>query len=618
MAAADGGAPEPDYRRLGRIAKLGPKEPWQVALLLPEYHDDLTNTAGSVPELAGRSPVPIQLAITSTPQAQFSRGIPRVSFAVTDPAGRQYGAVIFGDTKRQLARLEGIQSAMFLATAKPWGDTWSVQIEGFVEDEWVGRLRPTYPARRQVIDPDEARAVVMRLLKPAIPKACAFIEGHLAPLGPIDRLLTDLGASGWTLEQVIHQAHLPMSAAHGRHAIKVCERLAALGTLALLHAEQGEREGNPIRLSTVQSRMAALPYTPTGDQRRAIEGIAAELAKPDEPARIALIGDVGSGKSTPLAVLCAAVADQPGRRVMVLSPNELLANQLYREIQGYYPDLDIALVTAATAAEANLTAAVLVGTSALLHRDTGGHVDLLVVDEQHRFGVSQREQHVSASTHLIEMSATPIPRTQALIRFGRVKTFELREMPVPKTFITKLREGKQGARATFASVAPALEAGEVVLVVYPKREGEDDGEQDLLGKRTASKKTAGGIDDNHSVQMARARWEAMFPGRVGSLTSDDDADTKNAVVKQFVEGDIQILISTSVVEIGLTLKNLYRMVIVCPERFGLMSLHQLRGRLARLGGEGHCDLLCPEPLNSDQREKLQTFASTTDGFAQAE
>jgi len=596
-----------------------------VALLLPDHHDDLASPIQDARDLDTKEARPIGLRVISTPRASFDRGRPKVTLTVKDAVGGEYRATIFGDTREWISALHEVSHAYFMAVAKVWNDQIYLTIEELVESEWVGKLRPHYPARRQQIAPADARATVLKLLPQAIPRAVEFLSDELSRLAPISDLLTDLGAQGWTLDQILTQAHVPQSAGHGHHAHTVCRRLAALGALLRMHSTNVGRKPNPISMADVPNRISQLPWALTGDQQRAVTEIARRL-EAGAPAHIILAGDVGVGKTPTVAVICAAVASAPGnRRVLVLSPNTLLAEQLHREFSSFFPDVWIRLVTGDTPASADLTAPILIGTSALLHRPTGETAfDVVVVDELHRWSRAQRELHVAPGTHLIELSATPIPRTQALVRYGRVSVIEMRDTPFPKSFITTLHDGREGARALFEAITPAIRAGDVLLVVYPKREasaGTDDPQSSLIegrARREVTQAPSGGIDDRHSIERAKTRWESAFPGRVVTLTSDDDDATKSEVLQKIRDRSAQILLCTTVVEVGINLSALYRIVIVCPERHGLMALHQLRGRTARNGGEGYCELLCPEPLNDEQRHKLQTFAATSDGFALAE
>lgn len=608
MPPSTASAHTPDYQRLGRLTSLGPKEPWQVALLLPERHDDCVNPVADASQLPEKGPMPIRLQIISPMTSSFRNGRPKVQFDVMDQSRGTYRATIFGDTKEWMDLLAGIQEATFMAVAKPWQDRLYLTIHELVDERWNGRIRPTYPAKRQVISPEKARETVIRLLPQAIPQAADFMQRQLEEIAPINELLTDCGARGWTLQQLIYQSHLPASVRHGTHAQAVMRRLAALCSLTRMHAQGQTRASNPVDMTGIEARIEQLPWPLTDDQKAAIREIAFRMGK-KVPAHVIVAGDVGVGKTAVAAVLMATLASAPGNhRALFLSPNTPLAGQTYEEISAFFPDLSIALVTGSTPTSADLSASVLVGTSALLHRDLGERkFSLVVVDEQHRFSRQQREQHISAGTHLVELSATPIPRTQALVKYGRVGVIEMRQTAKPKTFITTLHQGRDGAKQLFNEITPVIRGGDPLLVVYPQRES-------AAGDHAPGST----VDPRHTVEMARERWEKMFPGQVLTLTSDDNDDRKKEVLDAIVKGKATVLLCTTVVETGINIPNLYHIAIVCPERHGLMTLHQLRGRTARKGGEGYCHLLCPDPLSEEQEEKLSMFCTTTDGFALAE
>lgn len=213
----------------------------------------------------------------------------------------------------------------------------------------------------------------------------------------------------------------------------------------------------------------------------------------------------------------------------------------------------------------------------------------------------QREQLVGLGTHLLEMTATPIPRTTALLHHGVIGYSHLRQTHAPKTITTRLFEGAAAIRGCFADLAHDLAAGERLLVIYP-----------LRGDVEATDSS-----EHLTVTAAVQRWERWAPGRVGSLTSRDDEAEAQGVLDRFNAGQLQILISTSVVEVGINLVQLHRLAIISPERHGLLALHQMRGRLVREGGHGQCALICPRPLNDAQRKRLGLFVRTTDGLVLA-
>lgn len=594
------------FSKLGHLAKLGPREPWQVALLLPESYEDYSAPCTLAEELDPSTPGPIQLTLLSRPSPTFQRGVPRLTFAASDASGTPYPVTIFGDTKLWAGLLENVSAGVFMAKARPFAGRLYLTATDLIDATWVGRIRPRYASAGRQMPPASVREMVLRHLPAAIGQATDKIRQALAPLGPVDEILYDLGGEGWTIEQVLLQSHLPATLEHADYANRLARRLAAIASLIRMDSAP-PAPATPIPLVTLPTRVAQLPADPTSCQRRAFERIAALMAS-SLAGRLLIAGDVGVGKSWCMFVAMASVFDAGGRS-MLLAPNLLLAKQLHAEFDEIYPDVPATLVTSEQDASDLSLAPVLIGTSALLHRDIGGApFALLMVDEQHRFSRTQREARLAASTRLVELSATPIPRSQALMRFGALEMVEMRETSAPKSFLTRLYEGRQGAAELTQVIRPLVRSGDCVLVVLPKR-GEAQGE-DLLGDERPSSAE----DDRHSVRASQQRWEAIFPGHVRTLTGEDDDETKARVLDEIRTRKARILLCTSVVEVGLNIPALSHIVIVCPERFGLTALHQLRGRTARKGGEGYCHLLCPNPINDGQRQRLKYFCSCSDGF----
>lgn len=596
----------PSYAALGPLAKLGPREPWHVALLLPESYEDYRSPVASAHDLDQATPKPIALTLVSRPSPTYKKGIPRLTFAASDATGTPFPVTIFGDAKLWASLLAEVQSAVFMAKASPFGNRLYLTVTDLVDPVWQGRIRPRYPSAGRQMPPAAVRDLVLRHLPAAVAPAVERIREAISPLAPLEDILYDLGGAGWTIEQVLMQAHLPVSLEHAQYANRLARRLAACASLVRMGSAP-PAAAPPLPLRTLAARVGQLPGTPTGCQQRAFARIAALMAAP-HAGRLLIAGDVGVGKSWTIFVALAATADAGGR-AMLLAPNLLLAKQLHAEFQDIYPDLTPQLVTSEQDVADLSAAQLLIGTTALLHRDIGGvPFTLVVCDEQHRMARSQREARLAPTTRLIELSATPIPRTQALMRFGAVEMVEMRECSAPKTFISTLYEGRAGAVELMEVIRPLVRSGDTILVVLPKR-GELQG-PDLLGDQ----KAADSADDRHSVHASFQRWDAVFPGYVRTLTGADDDDTKSRVLDEVRNRKARILLCTSVVEVGLNIPALAHIVIVCPERFGLTALHQLRGRTARKGGEGFCHLLCPNPITAAQRERLTFFCSCSDGF----
>ncbi|MBN2896089.1 MAG: ATP-dependent DNA helicase RecG [Campylobacterales bacterium] len=332
---------------------------------------------------------------------------------------------------------------------------------------------------------------------------------------------------------------------------------------------------------------AALPFTLTQEQSRAIEEIAADLAQ-EVSARRMIVGDVGCGKT--MVILAAALIAQP-KRVVLMAPTTILARQLYEEAQKFLPHLRTALITNASKVEPLDAYDFIIGTHALLYRELPESA-LVMVDEQHRFGTAQRarlEQMLregEAHPHFLQFTATPIPRTQAMIDSAHIDVSLITTTPFEKD-ITSRVIGKSDFAALLEQIKSEVAAQRQVLIVYP-----------LVQQSEAI--------NYQSIDEARHYWETRFEGV--HVTHGKDRE-KEAVLLSFRESGT-ILLATTVVEVGISLPRLSTVVIVGAERLGLSTLHQLRGRVSRNGLKGYCYLF----THSHQSERLEAFVRTKSGF----
>ncbi|WP_300368855.1 ATP-dependent DNA helicase RecG [Hydrogenimonas sp.] len=342
-----------------------------------------------------------------------------------------------------------------------------------------------------------------------------------------------------------------------------------------------------------------LPFELTEGQRKAIDAIRRDLGG-EMAARRMIVGDVGSGKT--MVILAAAMMAYPHTSIL-MAPTSILARQLYDEAKKWLPDFfDTALVTQGRE-EGNMEDAhFIVGTHALLYRDLP-EAPLIMVDEQHRFGTEQRkmlEQLVSKNPpssilhpplskrrpHFLQFSATPIPRTQAMIDSALVDVTLIEGTPFEKDITTTII-GKKDFPGLLEHIAKETEEGRQVLVVYPLVE-----ESEHIGYR--------------SIEESEAFWNERFEGVYVTHGRDKN---KDEVLQRFAE-DGNILLATTVIEVGISLPKLSTIVIVGAERMGLATLHQLRGRVSRTGLKGYCFLFTHDTDN----ERLKAFARTTNGF----
>jgi ATP-dependent DNA helicase RecG len=358
-----------------------------------------------------------------------------------------------------------------------------------------------------------------------------------------------------------------------------------------------------------------LPFQLTGAQRRVISEIGDDLARPVPMNRL-LQGDVGSGK-TCVAYAAAAQVARSGRQIAVMAPTELLAEQHYATWQAWGGGLRVELLTASTpkavrASQLALLAAgeldVLIGTHSLLGEAVGfAALGLVIIDEQHRFGVAQRAKlrdkgDGQGAPHLLVMTATPIPRTLALTAYGDLDTSVLDELPPgrrPAT--TRLASGKRGEAGAYKLIAERVAAGERAYVVCPKVE-DDNPDTDWKDATTVAKEVAA----------------ALPSARVGLVHGRVETQERDRIMRAFKQGALDVLVATTVIEVGVDVPEATVMVIHDADRFGLAQLHQLRGRVGRGGHAAHCTLVVHGHPSEDGKKRLDTLCATSDGFRIAE
>lgn len=580
---------------LGRVTAIGPKEPWQAVLLLPSGWSDYRNVVRKVIDLPidGHSVV-MAGRMAHDASTGFHRGVPKLHGTIQGEDLLTVNFSLFGDHRETAERLRrGTEVAVAGIVASIGGKIYLNNAE-LVDTAWLGRLCPKYPGKPRVIGPDLVRQRVLSLLPEVEEEAAGHLLEGLRVYGNIDRVLEAAGAGGPDLGGIIRSAHLPETEEEGRAAQEVIEHLAAMNAVTAAwsnRAEAGGARAFTFDWERVAKRVKALPYPLTDEQRRGIYDSLKDMQR-DVPMRRILSGDVGTGKTFVYAVAAAAVADHGGR-VAVLAPTGPLATQIAGEFTENWPDLDVALVGGDDPAE-SYRHKILVGTTALLFRDVG-QLDFVVVDEQQKFSRQQREQLTEQGSHLLEASGTCIPRSMALIRYGVVQVSRLTKTHTKKEIRSKLWEPGERARL-MESVEATIQKGGQVLVVYPLKEGK--------GRTTA--------------EAAFQMWESRFPGRTRLVHSKISDEDKANAIADLKDGKADLLVSTTVVEVGISIPRLRHVVVIEPDRLGLTQLHQIRGRVARNGGVGYFSMYPRRELKERTRERLQVLLDTTDGFEIAE
>lgn len=385
--------------------------------------------------------------------------------------------------------------------------------------------------------------------------------------------------------------------------------------MALLRHRRDREAGTSFRIPPSEEFRALLPFELTGAQRRVMEEMAADLSS-GVPMNRLVQGDVGSGK-TMLAAYGAWVTARNGRQCALMAPTELLAEQHFRSLSPLLgkAGLRVGLLTGSVKGKARkeLYAALeagkvdlVIGTHALISEGVRfADLGLVVTDEQHRFGVGQRAALAAkarTAPHVLVMSATPIPRTLSLVIYGDLDVSVVDELPPGRSPVETYVVGEDKRQRMYNFVRKLVGEGRQAYMVCPAvEEGED---------QEAAVKAA--------VAYAQTLQTEVFPDlRVGLVHGKMKSREKDAVMTAFAGGELDVLVSTTVIEVGVDVPNAALMVVENADRFGLSQLHQLRGRVGRGKHQSYC-VLITSTRNQDSRERLRVLSKTNDGFKIAE
>jgi ATP-dependent DNA helicase RecG len=391
--------------------------------------------------------------------------------------------------------------------------------------------------------------------------------------------------------------------------------------LSMALGRKAQRKENAIAFRVREDKVREalkriLPFKPTGAQKRVLAEIAADLEKPVPMNRL-LQGDVGSGK-TIVAMQAAVIAMENGCQAALMAPTEILAVQHFLSARrilapgGYAAELLISGLKPAEKAAARERirtgeARLVIGTHALIEDEVEfARLGFVAIDEQHRFGVLQRKRLMDKAAktgfapHVLVLTATPIPRTLSLTLYGDLDVSVLDELPPGRTPIETRMTTEKHLPGVWDSLRREVEAGHQGYIVYPVIE-----------------------ESKLELKAAMDEYERLsrdvFPKlKVGLLHGRMSSEEKDDVMQRFRRNEVQILVATTVIEVGVDVPNATVMVIEHAERFGLAQLHQLRGRIGRGAQKSHCILVAPGRMTDDGRARLETMVRTTNGFEIAE
>lgn len=702
-----------DSRTMKSLEKIGIENPWELILNLPQVYDDFTQPAKSISKLRQLPHGSHFYAALILDEVKSSDELvaekkatgatvtaPRAAYArvsLTDGA-RTVSSMIYGHDAGTWLRLrKDSLGKVFMVSGTIAHRDGFLNLNGLqtVPLNNQGKIVARYRGKEKVIRPDRVadltKIALIHHLDEAVHEITSALGESEAEIISTCHLPFD------SIKSLLYSIHLPESSE------AIIKTMAAAKDLNSYHGVKKALDGTerkPVPEAAIELDIPLIkklveqhPFTPTGDQKRAIWDIIQDMAK-ETPMERLLSADVGNGKTLAYGIP-AAYAAHKGKNVVVLLPTEPLAGQVAENIQEWYPELNIHLVTAGFNKEVG-PGSILIGTTAVLSwlkKNPDWKVDFAITDEQQKMGTAQRDALNNEGTHILEATATPIPRTMAQTIFGNKQVSLIKDCPVEKSIKTRLignsgdekREAmsilnhwvKKGRRiaviyplvsehkahyyqvdadslkdaekiaalmrksgVTIQKVTTAEEAAEILseldesvnMPFIIHAQGEDTSHTRLQKRFThymgnfapAIQYLGSRIDDDMekrnrtTIINGADRWEKIYPGRVVSIHGRSKSKEKSEIINYMNNGHADVLLSTTLIEIGVDVKNLNALMVIDAEKLGAYTLHQLRGRIARNGGSGDFIMMTGSPideLEKTSKERLDLLVNHTSGDA---
>lgn len=603
--------------RAKKLGKLGLRTVRDLLIYFPRSYEDRTKAA-AIGDAPPGEPVCLAAMVAETPKtSRIRKGLELTRVKVVDETAAMTVTFFNQGYVKDALRLG--ERYIFYGRVEVMGRARQMTNPVFEREgsaRFTGRIMPVYPLTAGVSNN------LLAGLTARCTQACA---GQIEERLPEElRLAHSLAQSEFSYQNI----HFPES----WEALELARRRLIFEELfyltcgmALLRSRREEGAGPVFREIAPEPFYEGLPFSLTNAQKRAISEAAADMAS-GRPMNRLVQGDVGSGK-TAVAAACAWLARENGYQSALMAPTEILAQQHFRSLTGLlFPyGLRLGLLTGSMkASEKKRVCAALesgeidlvVGTHALLSEGVAFYkLGLVVADEQHRFGVAQRAAlsakaggREDMTPHVLVMSATPIPRTLALIVYGDLELSVMDELPPGRSPVETYLVGEDKRERMYGFVRRLTGEGRQVYIVCPAVEEADP----------ESPAAEGFADLKAVTKYAQELQTKVFPElRVGFVHGKLKAAEKERTMAAFAGGELDVLVSTTVIEVGVDVPNAALMVVENAERFGLSQLHQLRGRVGRGGHQSYC-VLVTATRSEESRARLKVLAGTTDGFKIAE
>lgn len=637
---------KPKRTRKGAMEVFGFDDPRQGLLCAPKRYVDCTKfvekftdveeeesalfhlrITGEIRAFNGKSPLwkvfgnssgtglPSYSSMSSVPKGLIYR-VNRLELDVSDDRGNTaiISAFMPGGAWGWLETKQN-QEMHVIGNWKQFGSKKYFNIEETVPERVIGQIWTRYSNMASLVKAEKVEQLATEAM--ADDSSWRHCAGKIVGECGLDEksILEKVEAPFESLVDMLKGMHDPREIAEGQAALECAKRISALAMQAnaLLQTARVPHPKSPIMvdLKAVERMKGSQKEKLTADQENVVNKMCKMLVAPKAFSTL-LSGDVGTGKT--LAYLIPAIAaHQSGAQVAIMTPTRLLADQIFGQLQSRFGHECKAIQRVEAGDSIKDPGAILVGTSGLVSaaRKSSWLPNLLICDEQHKMSTKDRDGMVATWTHVLHVSATPIPRSLATALYDGMEILNLRQSPVKKLIHSHVTDMFQKSSIT-QTLREAMSKGERCAIVYPAvrvaATPEDVSEQ-LDVKEVV-----------HTVESAFAAFNKAFPGKVVMLHGSMDSEDIRKNIDRMRNGDAQMMVASTVIETGIDIPSVSVMVVRNAENFGISQLHQLRGRLVRNGGEGDfimavedLDLIAPETM-----DRLNAIASTTDGYELAE
>lgn len=523
----------------------------------------------------------------------------RIAVKATDGAGALVDMAVFDTEAFDEWKAIPPQSTVFVeGTPNVWNDRLQIKSPVLVPPSQQGRVVPVYRGKKG-LSAQSISELVQSADRADIDAVIAYVQ-EITQKSEAD-ILRGAKARAKSLADLFLDLHIPKTVSAGEAALADARRIA-IKQIIDSRAADGRaptpRSGLAVPRETLNVYVKRMPFRLSADQVRCVKEIADDLRSTNPMNRI-LTGDVGTGKTAVFALLAAAVQHHGGK-VAILVPNQLLVDQIAGDFAAWWPEIPVQKIKSGSRISDLENNPILIGTTALifqLGKQAQWEADFVIADEQHKQSSRIRESLLRDHSNLLEATATPIPRSAALITYGSMSISTLRECPVQKTIHTRVATAADREQV-FKHIKEIVQQGSQVAVIYPRVSDEE---------KTKS-----------SVEQAAAGWEKILPGRVGMLHGRMSDAEKESTIARMKARQFDLLVSSTVLEVGVSLPDLYALMVVNPDRYGVAQLHQMRGRVARKGGVGYFYMLSQGSIAPETQERLDLLVQYNDGYVLAE